>query len=294
MRQLKITKQITLRDNFSFNKYLQEVSQIDKPLSAEDEKVLAKKVKEGDEKAKDELITRNLRFVISVAKQYQNFNSTLEDLVSEGNYGLVKAAMKFDPSMGYKFISYAVWWIRQSIVQYLNDNSRSIRIPMNKIANVNKIRKIQSLLEHKFEREPSEEEILKECGEKIKLEDITISKNLDNNISSLDYCMTGNKNNDSDSFSLIDILKNENSPMPDKKTKTEDLKIEINQALKKIPKRSQDIIIMYFGLNGNGNKTLDEIGQELDLTRERVRQLKEKSITVLRRTLKKSILIDIF
>jgi RNA polymerase primary sigma factor len=283
MRQLKITKQVTNRETKSLNTYLQDVSRIDM-ITAEEEVELAQRIRNGDQRALDKLTRSNLRFVISVAKQYQNQGLSLPDLINEGNVGLVKAAQRFDETRGFKFISYAVWWIRQSILQALAEQSRVVRLPLNKIGDINKIRKASIHLEQIHERPPSAEEIAIEL-------DMTISsvkqslKNANRSLSMDAPFQEGENDNN-----LYDILSSSKSPNPDKELMHESLKIEINRALDTLSPREGDVVKLNFGLSGQPPMTLQEIGDTFDLSRERVRQIREKAIRRLRQESKSHIL----
>tara|TARA_B100001057_G_C22715901_1_gene897698 strand:- start:192 stop:1055 length:864 start_codon:yes stop_codon:yes gene_type:complete len=282
MRQLKITKQVTNRETASLDKYLQEIGKVDL-ITAEEEVDLAQRIKAGDEIALEKLTKANLRFVVSVAKQYQNQGLTLPDLINEGNLGLIKAAKRFDETRGFKFISYAVWWIRQSILQALAEQSRIVRLPLNKIGSINKINKMYAFLEQAKERVPSAEEIAKEL-------DMTISdvkesmKNSGRHVSMDAPLVEGEDSN------LYDVLKSGESPNPDKKLLHESLKTEIERALETLTPREADVVRLYFGLAEQHAMTLEEIGETFDLTRERVRQIKEKAIRRLKHTSRSKIL----
>ena len=282
MRQLKITKQVTNRETASLDKYLQEIGKVEL-ITAEEEVQLAKKIKDGDEIALERLTKANLRFVVSVAKQYQNQGLTLPDLINEGNLGLIKAARRFDETRGFKFISYAVWWIRQSILQALAEQSRIVRLPLNKIGSINKINKMYAFLEQANERVPSAEEIAKEL-------DMTVSdvkesmKNSGRHVSMDAPLVEGEDSN------LYDVLKSGESPNPDKKLLHESLKTEINRSLETLTPREADVVRLYFGLGEQHAMTLEEIGETFDLTRERVRQIKEKAIRRLKHTSRSKIL----
>ena len=282
MRQLKITKQVTNRETASLDKYLQEIGKVDL-ITAEEEVELAQRVKQGDQLALEKLTKANLRFVVSVAKQYQNQGLTLPDLINEGNLGLIKAAQRFDETRGFKFISYAVWWIRQSILQALAEQSRIVRLPLNKIGSINKINKMYAFLEQANERVPSAEEIAKEL-------DMTVSdvkesmKNSGRHVSMDAPLVEGEDSN------LYDVLKSGESPNPDKKLLHESLKTEIERALETLTPREADVVRLYFGLHEQHAMTLEEIGETFDLTRERVRQIKEKAIRRLKHTSRSKIL----
>ena len=274
MRQLNITKQVTNRETASLDKYLHDIGKVEL-ITAEEEVELARKIKDGDQGALEKLTKANLRFVVSVAKQYQNQGLSLPDLINEGNLGLIKAAQRFDETRGFKFISYAVWWIRQSILQALAEQSRIVRLPLNKIGTINKINKAYAYLEQEYEREPRADEIAA-------LLDITESEVKDSmrNSSrhlSMDASLTQDKDNN-----MYDVLKSEDSPTPDKGLLYESLKQEINRTISTLPQREADIIKLYFGLDSKHPMTLEEIGEKFELTRERVRQIKEKAIRRLK------------
>ncbi len=282
MRQLKITKQVTNRETASLDKYLQEIGKVDL-ITAEEEVELAQKIRAGDEIALDKLTKANLRFVVSVAKQYQNQGLTLPDLINEGNLGLIKAARRFDETRGFKFISYAVWWIRQSILQALAEQSRIVRLPLNKIGSINKINKMYAFLEQANERVPSAEEIAKEL-------DMTVSdvkesmKNSGRHVSMDAPLVEGEDSN------LYDVLRSGESPNPDRNLLHESLRTEIERALETLTPREADVVRLYFGLGEKHAMTLEEIGETFDLTRERVRQIKEKAIRRLKHTSRSRIL----
>lgn len=282
MRQLKITKQVTNRETASLDKYLQEIGKVDL-ITAEEEVELAQRIKAGDQRALEKLTKANLRFVVSVAKQYQNQGLTLPDLINEGNLGLIKAAQRFDETRGFKFISYAVWWIRQSILQALAEQSRIVRLPLNKIGSINKINKTFAFLEQAHERVPSAEEIAKELD--MTVEDVKQSlKNSGRHVSMDAPLIDGEDSN------LYDVLRSGESPNPDKDLLHESLRTEIERALETLTPREADVIRLYFGLAGQHSMTLEEIGETFDLTRERVRQIKEKSIRRLKHTSRSKIL----
>jgi len=282
MRQLKITKQVTNRETASLDKYLQEIGKVDL-ITADMEVELAQRIKKGDQVALEKLTKANLRFVVSVAKQYQNQGLTLPDLINEGNLGLIKAAKRFDETRGFKFISYAVWWIRQSILQALAEQSRIVRLPLNKIGSINKINKTFARLEQENERAPSAEEIAQEL-------DMTISdvkesmKNSGRHVSMDAPLIEGEDSN------LYDVLNSGESPNPDRNLLHESLKVEILRALETLTPREADVIKLYFGLSDAHPMTLEEIGETFDLTRERVRQIKEKAIRRLKHTSRSKIL----
>ena len=282
MRQLKITKQVTNRETASLDKYLQEIGNVDL-ITAEEEVELAQKIRAGDERALDKLTKANLRFVVSVAKQYQNQGLTLPDLINEGNLGLIKAAKRFDETRGFKFISYAVWWIRQSILQALAEQSRIVRLPLNKIGSINKINKMYAFLEQANERVPSVEEIAKEL--EMTISDVKESmKNSGRHVSMDAPLVEGEDSN------LYDVLRSGESPNPDKNLMHESLRTEIERALETLTPREADVIRLYFGLGEKHAMTLEEIGETFDLTRERVRQIKEKAIRRLKHTSRSKIL----
>lgn len=288
MRQLKITRQITNRESNSFNKYLSEVSSIADTITAEEEIDLARKIRSGDLAARDKLVIANLRFVVSVAKQYGG-KSPLPDLINEGNMGLIKAAERFDETRGFKFISYAVWWIRQSIMQYLADHGRMIRLPLNKIGMLSKIKNAKSELEQIYERQPTTQEIaeylaLKEAEnpdaesvrqDKEKIEDLMFNSG---GVSSLDAPMT----EETDSGTLLDTMYGDDEGDVKAILTHQDLQIELEQILRTLKQREQDVIKSYFGVSGQPALSLEEIGQKFDLTRERVRQIKEHALRRLR------------
>ena len=282
MRQLKITKQVTNRETASLDKYLQEIGKVDL-ISAEEEVELAQRIKAGDKIALERLTKANLRFVVSVAKQYQNQGLTLPDLINEGNMGLIKAAQRFDETRGFKFISYAVWWIRQSILQALAEQSRIVRLPLNKIGSINKINKMYAYLEQAHERVPSAEEIARELD--MSVEDVKESmKNSGRHISMDAPLVEGEDAN------LYDVLRSGESPNPDKELMYESLRTEIERALETLTSDEADVIRLYFGLGENYPMTLEEIGETFELTRERVRQIKEKAIRRLKHTSRSKIL----
>ncbi len=276
MRQLKISKQITNRESQSLDKYLQEIGKVDL-LTADEEVVLAKRIREGDQLALEKLTKANLRFVVSVAKQYQNQGLSLGDLINEGNLGLIKAAQRFDETRGFKFISYAVWWIRQSILQALAEQSRIVRLPLNRVGSLNKISKTFSELEQKFEREPSPEE-LAEVLEVTTGEVVDTMKISGRHVSMDAPFVQGEEN------SLLDVLENDGEIKPDDGLMNDSLRKEVQRALSTLTQREADVITLYFGLNGEHAMTLEEIGEKFNLTRERVRQIKEKAIRRLRHT----------
>ena len=282
MRQLKITKQVTNRETASLDKYLQEIGKVDL-ITADEEVELAQKIKAGDQAALEKLTKANLRFVVSVAKQYQNQGLTLPDLINEGNLGLIKAAQRFDETRGFKFISYAVWWIRQSILQALAEQSRIVRLPLNKIGSINKIKKMYALLEQSNERPPTAEEIAKELD--MTVNDVKESmKNSGRHLSMDAPLVEGEDSN------LYDVLRSGESPNPDRELIQESLRTEIERSLETLTPREADVVRLYFGLGDQHPMTLEEIGETFDLTRERVRQIKEKAIRRLKHTSRSKIL----
>ena len=281
MRQLKITKSITNRENESLEKYLQEISR-EEMISVEEEVELAQRIRKGYRKALERLTRANLRFVVSVAKQYQNQGLSLSDLINECNVGLIKAAEKFDETRGFKFISYAVWWIRQSILQAIAEQSRIVRLPLNQVGSVNKITRMQNRFEQENERRPSIEEISDETNLPAEKVDEAMSANTRH--VSVDAPFA-----EGDEGSLLDVLVNESSPMADRQLVAESLQAEIKQALRILNERERNVIEAFFGIGGP-ELTLEEIGEKYDLTRERVRQIKEKAIRRLREGTKNKIL----
>ena len=281
MRQLKITKSITNRESEALDKYLQEIGK-EEMISVEEEVELAQRIRKGDRKALERLTKANLRFVVSVAKQYQNQGLSLPDLINEGNLGLIKAAEKFDETRGFKFISYAVWWIRQSILQAIAEQSRIVRLPLNQVGSVNKINKVLSKFEQENERRPSVEEI----SEKLDLpeEKIDEAMSVNSRHVSVDAPFVDGEDN-----SLLDVLVNDDAPMADKTLVMESLKAEINNALKMLNERERNVIEAFYGIN-QPELTLEEIGSKYNLTRERVRQIKEKAIRRLRTCTKNKVL----
>ena len=276
MRQLKISKQITNRESQSLDKYLQEIGKVDL-LTPDEEVDLAKKIREGDQLALEKLTKANLRFVVSVAKQYQNQGLTLGDLINEGNLGLIKAAQRFDETRGFKFISYAVWWIRQSILQALAEQSRIVRLPLNRVGSLNKISKTFSELEQRFEREPSPDELAEVL--KVTTSEVVDTMKISGRHISMDAPFVQGEEN-----SLLDVLENNNEQKPDSALMNDSLRREVQRALRTLTQREADVISLYFGLNGEHSMTLEEIGARFNLTRERVRQIKEKAIRRLRHT----------
>ena len=282
MRQLKIIKQVTNRETPSLDKYLHEIAKVDL-ITAEEEVELARKIRNGDEKALDLLIKANLRFVVSVSKQYQNQGLSLPDLINEGNLGLIKAAQRFDETRGFKFISYAVWWIRQSILQALAEQARIVRLPLNKIGYINKINRTFSELEQRFEREPSVLEIAQAL--ELAPKDVKESLKTSGRHLSMDAPI-----NPDEEGTMYDILLADNMPEPDRELLNESLRKEIERALSTLTYREANIVRLYFGLNGKHPHTLEEIGEAFNLTRERVRQIKEKAIKRLKHSTKNKIL----
>lgn len=281
MRQLKITKSITNRESDSLDKYLQEIGH-EELISVEEEVELAQRIKKGDRKALEKLTKANLRFVVSVAKQYQNQGLSLPDLINEGNVGLIKAAEKFDETRGFKFISYAVWWIRQSILQAIAEQSRIVRLPLNQVGSVNKINRVLNKFEQEHERRPSIDEIADNVD--IPQEKIEEAMKVNSRHVSVDAPFAEGEDN-----SLLDVLPNNDSPMADKKLVLESLREEINRALQTLNERERNIIEAFFGIN-QPEMTLEEIGDKYGLTRERVRQIKEKAIRRLRHNTKNKLL----
>ena len=281
MRQLKITKSITNRESASLEKYLQEIGK-EELLGVDEEVELAQRIRKGDRKALERLTKANLRFVVSVAKQYQNQGLSLPDLINEGNLGLIKAAEKFDETRGFKFISYAVWWIRQSILQAIAEQSRSVRLPLNQVGSVNKINKMLNQFEQENERHPSIEEISEKTD--LPQDKIGDALQISNRHISVDAPFVDGEDN-----SLLDVLVNDDSPMADRTLVLESLRSEINSALKLLNERERNIIEAFFGIN-QPEMTLEEIGTKYGLTRERVRQIKEKAIRRLRNSTKNKML----
>jgi RNA polymerase primary sigma factor len=282
MRQLKITKSITNRESASLDKYLQEIGR-EELINADEEVILAKKIREGDQAALEKLTKSNLRFVVSVAKQYQNQGLSLPDLINEGNLGLIKAAKRFDETRGFKFISYAVWWIRQSILQALAEQSRIVRLPLNQVGSLNKINKAFSKLEQEFEREPSAEEL----SELLELpqDKVADTMRVSGRHVSMDAPFVNGEEN-----SLLDVLVNHDSPRADSGLLNESLQREIERSLSTLTERERDVVKLFFGIGINHGLTLEEIGAKFDLTRERVRQIKEKAIRRLRHNSRSKLL----
>jgi RNA polymerase primary sigma factor len=278
MRQLKIIKQVTNRETASLDKYLQEIGR-EEMISADEEVQLAIRIRQGDRAALERLTKANLRFVVSVSKQYQNQGLALPDLINEGNMGLIKAAERFDETRGFKFISYAVWWIRQSILQALAEQARIVRLPLNKIGVINKINRAFSELEQKYERPPSVDELAEalECS----TEDVRQSLSNSGRHLSMDASLV---EGDESSSSMYDLLPNDSVPGPENELVIESLRKDIERSLTTLTSREGDVVRMYFGLSGKYPLTLEEIGEKFDLTRERVRQIKEKAIRRLKHT----------
>ncbi|MFI3269408.1 MAG: RNA polymerase sigma factor RpoD/SigA [Rikenellaceae bacterium] len=281
MRQLKITKSITNRESPSLDKYLQEIGK-EELITVEEEVELAQRIRKGDQEALEKLIKANLRFVVSVAKQYQNQGLSLPDLINEGNLGLVKAAEKFDETRGFKFISYAVWWIRQSILQALAEQSRIVRLPLNQVGSLNKINKAMAKFEQENERSPSSDELAKEL--ELPREKIADTLRVAGRHVSVDAPFADGEDN-----SLLDVLVNSDSPNADFGLLNESLSTEVDRALETLTDREKDIIKYFFGI-GTAEMTLEEIGEKFDLTRERVRQIKEKAIRRLRHSSRSKLL----
>lgn len=282
MRQLKITKQVTNRDTPSLDKYLQEIGKMSL-ISPEEEVELARRIKSGDEEALRKLVNSNLRFVVSVAKQYQNQGMTLPDLINEGNLGLMKAAQRFDETRGFKFISYAVWWIRQAILQGLAEQARIVRLPVNKIGSINRINRTFAKLEQEFEREPNSQEIA-DVLEMIP-EDVKDALKTNTRTLSMDAPISSEEDNN-----MYDVLQSNETPSPDRNLINESLAYEIERALSTLSSRESKVLKLYFGLGMKHPYTLEEIGEELNLTRERVRQIKEKAIKRIQYTTRCRIL----
>ncbi len=275
MRQLKITKSITNRESQSLEKYLQEIGKVEL-ISPEEEVRLATLIKQGDQKALDRLTKANLRFVVSVAKQYQNQGLSLPDLINEGNLGLIKAAQRFDETRGFKFISYAVWWIRQSILQALAEQARIVRLPLNKVGLTNRIQKAYSQLEQEFEREPSAEELAEVLD--MDIEEVTSSLGINARHVSMDTPLS-----EGEEGTLLDVLENTNAEKTDALLDhTQSLKTEIDRSLATLTERQKEVICFFFGIGVDHPLSLEDIGDRFNLTRERVRQIKDKAITKLK------------
>lgn len=281
MRQLKITQSITNRESQSLDKYLHEIGKVDL-ITAEEEVILARKIREGDQAALERLTKTNLRFVVSVAKQYQNQGLTLGDLINEGNLGLIKAAKRFDETKGFKFISYAVWWIRQSILQAIAEQSRIVRLPLNQVGSLSKISKAFSKLEQEYEREPSPEELADMLETTVDKISDTLS-NSGRHVSMDAPFVQGEEN------TLLDVLEN-HEPNTDSSLMNESLSEEIKRSLSTLTEREREIIVLFFGLSTNHPLSLEEIGEKFNLTRERVRQIKDKALQRLRHTSRSKIL----
>ncbi|MCK0145798.1 RNA polymerase sigma factor RpoD/SigA [Arenibacter sp. F26102] len=282
MRQLKITKQITNRDTKSLEKYFQEISKIDM-ITADEEVELARRIRNGDQVALNKLVNANLRFVVSAAKQYQGNGLRLSDLINEGNIGLVKAAKRFDETRGFKFISYAVWWVRQSILQAMSEQSRMVRLPLNKIGEISKINKVYSSLEQTYQRPPSAVEIARELDmgpEQVKLAIKNSGKHL-----SMDAPFE-----EGESSNLYNVIKSKESTSPDAKMMRDSLRMDIEQVLKTLPNRESEIIRLYYGIGQRTPMSLSEIGELFEVTRERVRQIREKAIRILQHKSRNKIL----
>ncbi len=282
MRQLKITKQVTNRESKSLDKYLQDISKI-ALITAEEEVELAQRIKKGDQKALDTLTTSNLRFVVSVAKQYQNQGLKLPDLINEGNAGLVKAAKRFDETRGFKFISYAVWWIRQAILSALAKQSRIVRLPLNKIGSISKINKAYSYLEQENQRPPSPQEIANNLD--LTVDDVKQSMSASGKHVSMDAPFK-----EGEDSNLYDVVQGKESPKPDASLMQESLNLEVNRVLETLSEKEAEVIRHYFGISVKSSKSLQEIGDAFGLTRERVRQIREKGIRKLRQTSKNKVL----
>lgn len=282
MRQLKISKQITNRESQSLEKYLQEIGKVEL-ISADMEAELAKRIREGDQVALEKLTKANLRFVVSVAKQYQNKGLSLNDLINEGNLGLMKAAQRFDETRGFKFISYAVWWIRQSIMQSLAEQSRMVRLPLNRIGTLGKITRMFAELEQKYQREPSQAEVAKALD--LTEEEVALNLKIANRHLSMDAPFANGEEN-----GLLDVLEDDTEESPDSDLLNDSLRRELQRSLSTLTQREADVITLYYGLNGEQALTLEEIGNKYNLTRERVRQIKEKATRRLRHSSRSSAL----
>ena len=279
MRQLKITKQVTNREAISLDKYLHDISKVSL-VTADEETELARRIKSGDKEALEKLTKANLRFVVSVAKQYQNQGLTLPDLINEGNIGLIKAAQRFDETRGFKFISYAVWWIRQSIMQAIAEQARIVRLPLNKIGNITKVNRTFAELEQRYEREPSVDEVAE-------LLEITATEVKDSlKMSGRHVSVDAPLSDDEDSNTMIDVMSgdDDNNLIPDKELMNDSLRNEIERSFSTLSYREAEVLRMYFGINQKAPMTLEEIGEAFDLTRERVRQIKEKALRRLKHT----------
>ena len=282
MRQLKITKSITNRESASFEKYLQEIGK-EELITAQEEVELARRIRQGDQRALEKLVRANLRFVVSVAKQYQTQGLSLPDLINEGNLGLIKAAKKFDETRGFKFISYAVWWIRQSIMQALAEQARIVRLPLNQLGAANKVKKAFSELEQKFEREPSPEELIAVLD--LPMDKVANTMKMPGKHVSMDAPLIQGEDS-----TLLDVLENGDSPGADSALINESLQKEINRSLATLSEREQDVVKMFYGIGIQHGLSLEEIGEKFDLTSERVRQIKEKAIKTLRQNSRNKLL----
>ena len=283
MRQLHITKQVTNRsETASLDKYLHEIAKVPL-LTADEEAELARRIKNGDDEALDKLTKANLRFVVSVAKQYQNQGVTLSDLINEGNFGLMKAAHRFDETRGFKFISFVVWWIRQAILQAIAEQSRIVRLPMNKVVAISKISKTVAALEQELQREPR----ISEIAEKLDIPESEVKDSLRNSPRHLSMDASLTKDDDTN---LYDVIKSEETAPPDRELIYESLQSELRRVIDLLPEREADVLKLYYGLGSKHPMTLDEIGEKFDLTRERVRQIKEKAIRRLRHDTKCRVL----
>lgn len=282
MRQLKITKQITKRSEESINRYFQEISKFS-VISAEEEVELTLRIKKGDPVALEKLVVANLRFVVSVAKQYQNHGISFPDLINEGNVGLVKAAKKFDETRGFKFISYAVWWIRQSIIQAISEQTRIVRLPLNRLTSINKISRAIPFLEQEYEREPNDEEIAKYLD--LSNEEVKTANNIKSKQISFDMPLSNNSDSD---YSLYDIVQTGNIPSPDKGSMEESVTTNIKRALGKLSEREASILIKSFGLFNTNTYSLQDIAEEFNMTSERIRQIKARGLTKLKSLLKEN------
>ena len=282
MRQLKISKQFTNRENKSLDKYLNEISKVSM-IDAQEEVQLAQRIREGDQAALEKLVNANLRFVVSVSKQYQNQGLTLGDLINEGNMGLIKAARRFDETRGFKFISYAVWWIRQSILQALADQSRIVRLPLNKVGSLGRITQAAARLEQEFEREPTPQEIADSL--EISLTEVENALRSSGRHLSIDAPLAEGEDN-----TLLGVLDNNDEPNPDMPLLNESLQNEINRVISTLSDKERDVLKYYFGLDGNPAHTLEDISDKVGLTRERVRQIKEKALRRVRKSSKSKIL----
>ncbi|MBS1647912.1 MAG: sigma-70 family RNA polymerase sigma factor [Bacteroidetes bacterium] len=283
MRQLKITKQVTNRETASLDKYLQEIGRLDL-ITADEEVELARKIRQGDHRSLERLVKANLRFVVSVSKQYQNQGLSLPDLINEGNLGLIKSAQRFDETRGFKFISYAVWWIRQSILQALAEQSRVVRLPLNKIGSINKIGKAYNKLEQLLEREPTPDEIA-QAVDSAPTDVVEILRTGGRHVS-MDAPLSATD----DGGSMYDVMEEKDSISPDKELLLQSLRDEIERSLSTLTDREANVVRLYFGLSGNPQLSLEEIGERFDLTRERVRQIKEKAVRRLKHTSRSKLL----